>query len=278
MITGKSVQRHQCALASIRAFVAQTYPRKELLIVNDSEHPLLYDTEWSSSANIHELLVPCQDTLGDLRNLAIEYAVGDLIIQWDDDDLSAPNRIEAQLRRHRPGHAVLLTNEVHYDVQTQWGFANSAYKWIVRGFPGTVLHDRNVPWRYPSSKVGEDTEFVQNFQRIGKLICVENCPSMHIRLFHGWNTLSHRRIMVNPLTLGHGRELNVFERRTVASYISRYCNQPLSKIEGNCHVGIHDYLTGNLEHPVQSIVRQNGNGTFGTRRFRSGVRGIVPPL
>ena len=37
-------------------------------------------------------------TTGEMRNLACGFAQGDIFLHWDDDDWSAPTRIESQLK------------------------------------------------------------------------------------------------------------------------------------------------------------------------------------
>jgi glycosyltransferase involved in cell wall biosynthesis len=89
----------------VRCFVEQTYLPRELLILNEGE-----ETIGVEAGNIREIRIEkvATRTLGDLRNLALELAYGDWLIQWDDDDWYGPERIEAQMRARRSGAAVLV--------------------------------------------------------------------------------------------------------------------------------------------------------------------------
>jgi len=87
--------RPQYIEQAIRCFLAQTYPHKELVIVDDGDSikhlvptrpDILYESSWP----------PLR--IGPKRNLACGLASGDIIAHWDDDDWSAPDRIEQQLR------------------------------------------------------------------------------------------------------------------------------------------------------------------------------------
>ncbi len=68
--------RHQMRGRAIRAFEAQTYPCAQLLVY------------------------PSRDgvSIGELRNEAISETTADIIVHADDDDYSAPQRIEEQVR------------------------------------------------------------------------------------------------------------------------------------------------------------------------------------
>lgn len=113
MIT-RNMERHRYVMMSIRSFLNQTYNNARLLIVNDGvpvdiEHP-----------RIHEISLPFKHerTLGDLRNIALDSVTTPLVIQWDDDDWSRSDRIAVQVGAYAPGHAVLLKNQIRYDIQT----------------------------------------------------------------------------------------------------------------------------------------------------------------
>jgi glycosyltransferase involved in cell wall biosynthesis len=88
-------------------FSSQTYVRRELVVVE----------------NIRPV--------GKARNEAIRKAKGDVVIHWDDDDWSAPGRIEDQVRRlvetgaNIVGyHAMLFYDE---ERKTWWRFHRAKY-------------------------------------------------------------------------------------------------------------------------------------------------------
>lgn len=85
---------------SVQCFQNQTYKNKELIIlsqgnddVNAKILSLVKDME-----NVLFFDAPSRITLGALRNLSCETASGEILCQWDDDDLSFPNRIKDQLK------------------------------------------------------------------------------------------------------------------------------------------------------------------------------------
>jgi glycosyltransferase involved in cell wall biosynthesis len=74
------------------AYDAQTWPRRELVVVNDGA-PLR-----SLRDDVRVLGVP-RMTLGEKRNAGADAARGEWIATWDDDDVSLPDRLAVLLRR-----------------------------------------------------------------------------------------------------------------------------------------------------------------------------------
>jgi len=74
---------------AIESFLRQTYPFKELIVVNDT--PGLTIECQAPGVRVVDI-APCQ-TLGEKYNAGIEAAAGDLICCWDDDDICLPWRM-----------------------------------------------------------------------------------------------------------------------------------------------------------------------------------------
>jgi hypothetical protein len=98
--------RPELAKKAVECFRVQTYPNKRLLVWNTGPRgPILEDPEaLDTSSQLHE---PCIIgaveglSIGELRNDAAECAVDsigpEIIVHWDDDDWSHPNRIAEQV-------------------------------------------------------------------------------------------------------------------------------------------------------------------------------------
>ena len=94
-----TADRPELAAAAVRSFRSQTYENKRLLVVNSGTGPL-----FEQSADLME---PCfigadAMTIGELRNLGNQSVCelsfpADILIHWDDDDWSHPNRIAEQV-------------------------------------------------------------------------------------------------------------------------------------------------------------------------------------
>jgi glycosyltransferase involved in cell wall biosynthesis len=197
MITGKSPEREPLARVAVEAFTEQTYARKELIIVNHGGRGLNV-----VHREVHEIKVPvaCRLTLGDLRNLGLSAAAGEWVIQWDDDDWHGAERIADQLRHAEPSAAVLLRSQIrrHLRTGTAWVFTMEG------GIDGTILHHKQVPFKYPSLARREDTEFLKHFK---KRMAVSNEADLYVRFFHGTNTWSEKHIMGH--FAGHQNEVRL---------------------------------------------------------------------
>ena len=100
IITGKSPDRAPLAMAAVNSCLKQTYPRIEVLVINDGE-PLRLRPP------VREIMIEKKLTLGELRNRALYFARGSWIAQQDDDDYSHPERVAYMMGHRRPGHADL---------------------------------------------------------------------------------------------------------------------------------------------------------------------------
>jgi hypothetical protein len=87
--------RRRYVVRAIRYFLAQDYPNRELVVVDDGADcvaDLIPDDPRIRYVRPLESL-----TIGAKRNLACEQARGELVVHWDDDDWSAPRRLRYQV-------------------------------------------------------------------------------------------------------------------------------------------------------------------------------------
>lgn len=186
------VTRNRASLArrAVACFVAQSWPSKELVIVDDGDEdysPIL--APWREQQVRYERLPadPAR-TLGSARNVSLELARGDYCVQWDDDEWYHPERIALQMAAIGTGAdaVVLKYTLMHLDTPS---FAEHPYRAYVRGgTPGTILHRRSAV-RYPELRKNEDAEYLARLRRELR-VKVEGRASSHlfIRCFHGHNT------------------------------------------------------------------------------------------
>ncbi len=94
--------RVQHVIRAIRCFLHQTYPNRELVIVsqgspevNEQIHRYVRSLQ-RSEVRFYD--APQRLSLGAMRNLSCEIAFGDIICQWDDDDLYHPTRVADQYK------------------------------------------------------------------------------------------------------------------------------------------------------------------------------------
>lgn len=94
-----TANRPAMARQAVENFRGQTYQRKTLLIVNSGGGPMI------PNGYAPDIFEPCfvgadAQTIGELRNRAARETIGhgvDILIHWDDDDYSHPNRISEQI-------------------------------------------------------------------------------------------------------------------------------------------------------------------------------------
>lgn len=188
---------------AVRCFLDQTYPNKEMIIVTDA------DDKYKAAVNdyvkqlnapeIRLIFLEGKYNLGTLRNHAIEAATGELIMQWDDDDLYHPLRIELQYEclMKEKAQACLLSDQLSFfgaSKQMFWVdwipfYRNSPSQQL---FPGSILAFKHDRIRYPEtgeySSRGEDTVFLGQYIESGKIARLSGQGHIYVYRFHGSNT------------------------------------------------------------------------------------------
>ncbi len=98
-----TADRPELARQAVECFRQQTYDpiRRTLLIFDNGNDTDWYDSRCDSENEFHAIIDTQgmrQRSIGTLRNEANEYAGGpEVLIHWDSDDLSHPNRIAEQV-------------------------------------------------------------------------------------------------------------------------------------------------------------------------------------
>lgn len=189
---------------SIRCYCRQTYPRRELVIVTDGEErERRAIEEYLAELSRDDVRAVFLDgdgwTLGRVRNAALEAATGEIVCQWDDDDLSHPERLEVQVRRllEEKAQACLFTE------QLQLLEAERALAWVdwtgggrVEGIwrliPGSLMMHRDERFRYPESgptaSRGEDSALLARLAGAVPLAELGGCGHLIVYTYHGRNT------------------------------------------------------------------------------------------
>jgi len=149
--------RPQFAREAIGLFLAQTWPNKQLVIVDDFVAPS-FDVI-PSGLGILYLVERGKQTIGAKRNRACAEASGEIICHWDDDDHSEPGRIANQVE-------TLLAGSFDMTGYSEMVFRNGTRQWRYKGtngyMLGTSLMYRKDYWRrhpFHDVNVGEDLIF-----------------------------------------------------------------------------------------------------------------------
>lgn len=148
---------------AIDCYQKQTYPRelRELLIIADGEdvRDLLRRDPDDSIRLLH---IESGIAIGAKRNLGGENAKGEVIVHWDDDDWSHPDRLVHQIRSlQTSAKSVVGFNSMEFRD------CGSGKRWLYRGASvyalGTSLVYSRAWWdahRFMGINVGEDNQFV----------------------------------------------------------------------------------------------------------------------
>ena len=206
-------------------FERQSYPDLELVVLDDSPVPSSYFSALRSD-RVRYLHTPTRASIGAKRNRLLELARGEVVVQFDDDDIYAPNYVAAAL--DRLGDADLFTYDGWY---LQRVIDGSLWYWDTTRIadPHFVVHGQAAPlqvlglgaqfktaadrqqfldsnhWgygfsyvyrremalraRFPDRDKGEDFALVQAMQRLGaKLHSAPDIDGQVLHLLHPKST------------------------------------------------------------------------------------------
>ncbi len=169
---------------AITCYRAQTYANRELVILCDRPgnviEPLLAGLD---DPTIHYHFVD-PAPLGTLRNLAVARAKGELLCNWDDDDLCHPRRIDLQV-------AALAGGEAMASFIMRWMIWWPAARRLAvssrRCWEGSILFRRAVEIDYPPLPIGEDRAAVEGLRTRHKVVAID-APAVYCYIVHGANT------------------------------------------------------------------------------------------
>lgn len=151
---------------SLHSFLQQTHPNKELVIVND--YPLQTLKFEHPEVRIYNLNQTFS-TIGAKENFATEMCNGDIICQWDDDDVALPNHLSNVAKHMTPD-----VNIIHWKTGVFYNEPNiTEIGWI--GNSGIVF--RKSAWeaigRHPLENAGYDMTFIEKLHKWGGRKLVE---------------------------------------------------------------------------------------------------------
>jgi glycosyltransferase involved in cell wall biosynthesis len=199
MVTLPSPRRLAFLKRSIAAYCAQTYARRELVIVLDQgtaedKAAIIDHVATLGRDDVRIVESPRAMSLGALRNLSRASARGEVHCQWDDDDLHHPQRVELEFAALIACGAqavclqevmLLLTasSELYW---TNWRAAEPTV------MPATLMCLATAPVRYPESgphsRLGEDTDVALQLLRLGGLHPMTDASHLFVYVGHAANT------------------------------------------------------------------------------------------
>lgn len=85
--------RYKFLPLALRKFDSQTYPNKELILVDSSFEPIPEGFDFGP--NVTYFRIDPKTSLGEARNTACKFATGEIIAHFDDDDYYEPTYLES---------------------------------------------------------------------------------------------------------------------------------------------------------------------------------------
>lgn len=137
---------------NLKAFSAQSWPLKELVILNTSGLDL-----GRLPRGVRELAFQKTFAAGEAANLLLDSARGEWVLDWPVDALMGPDYIKAHLQEARQDQITTALEQRVYFVDEN---VTRSLRWLALGLVG---HFRHVPYRYEAdADVGK---FIQQFPR-----------------------------------------------------------------------------------------------------------------
>lgn len=180
--------------AALDCWRRQTYANKELIVVDDGQDPIEDIIPAGERIRYTRLEYPSRMSLGKKRNYCTSLALGDIVCNFDDDDWSAPDRIEYQVRQLQASGLPVagFSRLLFWDINKQHA---RRYRAMAKGYVcGTTLCYLKSFWmqhHFPDIQVASDNGFVYPIMR---QIAASNDESHMVARIHSYHTSSKNGI------------------------------------------------------------------------------------
>jgi glycosyltransferase involved in cell wall biosynthesis len=200
---------------SVRCYADQTYPNRELVVVNEGpkDYQQKLAAHLADRSDVRFIFLDGKYSLGSLRNISIALCHGDLFVQWDDDDFNAPERLAVQyhyLKSHPEARICYFSEQLHYYFTTKrlfwenWSAFHSGDRKEYSLIPGTIMaykegFDGRYPPAGPHCSAGEDS--IMSYGVLSRnpdsVLLMADRGYMQVYSFHGknvWDVEHHMKI------------------------------------------------------------------------------------
>jgi len=187
-------QRRHFVSLSLRWFLDQDYPNKELIIVDDGEDQV--KDLAAGLPGVRYISLPARISIGAKRNVACEQARGEIIAHWDDDDWYASDRLRYQVMPIVNGDADITGLENAYVMKLPggefWTISRDLHRQMFVGdvHGGTLVFDRRLlssGVRYPEMNLAEDAWLLHEAVMRGKRLLRLPNSGVFVYVRHGLN-------------------------------------------------------------------------------------------
>jgi hypothetical protein len=181
------------ARLAVGSYRRQTWPRRELIILDNGNDPRFarwVESLGDSSIRIIDMRGDSSTSLGEFRNILVGEARGVYICQWDDDDLYHAARLEAQYRAlsDTQSQVCLLAREFLWFPHQ--GLLSVAHR---RPHENTLLARKSVMPAFPDRSRAEDTPVVEELLEKHPAVLLD-VPALYVYVAHGSNTWTEEHL------------------------------------------------------------------------------------
>lgn len=196
--------RMRRARKAVNQFIAQSYPKKQLVIVNATDadvtttkHKAIKELKMEISGDIPS------ETLGMMRNFGMKESDGALCFpHWDDDDVYDRHLLAYLVQKYvfvnrsrNESNAVALSGELRLDIEHSVGidFRN------LEGIPGTMLFPLGRGAKYPDLHGGEGEAMWSRYWAATAAVCPADWPlnTLKMSVYDGNNVAPVEQFMFN---------------------------------------------------------------------------------
>lgn len=188
---------------AIGFFLQQDYPNKELIILHSKDADLPAGFEYPPNVS---LICTGNIKLGAKRNYAINTVKGDLIAQWDDDDIYHPKRLSKQIAPLLTGEADITGFDDILFYETGKNVCWSGSPPVIRSMfdggiaCGTMVFRKEI-WgtltEYPDVSYREEGLFLLQALQNGARLKAIDGKDLYIYVRHQSNTFRFRKTFFN---------------------------------------------------------------------------------
>jgi len=184
-------------LTTIECFQAQTYPYKELIIVNNAKNQYLASAlEIPINKDVFLIDTPTEYSAGMARNYGISAANGRILAHFDADYWHTPSRLSAQIATmaNERAHISVLANVLQYSfISGEARVYNNAQNAVL----GTLVFSRPAKIDYPDVEHNEEYEILQRMMQSGMRPIAMAKPDLACKLI-----LTHGERIYEPRNRG----------------------------------------------------------------------------
>ena len=213
-----------------------------MIFIYETDNPFIDDIKRKYRSNLISFIgveKTADNKLGYLRNLSIEKANGNYVMQWDDDDVYHVDRIKVQYRALKAYNTPAIMLDQRYIHMN-----GTIYLSNVWPFEGSILAEKSIlKDLYSNKPAGEDTDVLITLLGKKSLLFV-SAPHLYLYRYHGDNVFdenhfaqivnSSTRICSSPNTRYKklAKSLHTFKRSETASSLNSADN--LLTIRNSC--------------------------------------------